>query len=435
MTRGMFVTVLGRMENIDPTQADASGFMDVPEDAYYAGYVGWAARSGIVAGVSDSVFEPERGISRQEICTIVHRYLVWKDVSLQTVPSAQFADDAQIAEWAKESVYVCRSAGIVCGVGDNHFAPNVATCRCEAGQIFKNLLAVLKDAPEPQPPVEPEPPVIRYVAHRGYHVQAPENTMPAFAAAAEAGYQFMESDVHFTKDGVAVLCHDSTINATARNADGSKIVGVKSIQFMTYEELLQYDFGIAAGEAYRGTRIPTFREWIAFCREADVTPYIELKSRMTTEQVQTLMQLVEEAGMTDRVVWISFTWNLRMLQDVVAANPKAEVGLLSNGLANTTVAMAKTLQTGQNRVFLDVLHTAVNRLSMQLAAQAGLEVEAYTVNDAELADALTSLGVVGITTNTLLPAATTAEPMQLQDAEAIVARFAQDFTMTSELEP
>ena len=155
---------------------------------------------------------------------------------------------------------------------------------------------------------------------------------------------------------------------------------------------------------------------------------------MTTEQVQTLMQLVEEAGMTDRVVWISFTWNLRMLQDVVAANP-AEVGLLSNGLASTTVAMAKTLQTGQNRVFLDVLHTAVNRLSMQLAAQAGLEVEAYTVNDAELAGALTSLGVVGITTNTLLPAATTAEPMQLQDAEAIVARFAQDFTMTSELEP
>lgn len=435
MTRGMFVTVLGRMENIDPTQADASGFMDVPEDAYYAGYVGWAARSGIVAGVSDSVFEPERGISRQEICTIVHRYLVWKDVSLQTVPSAQFADDAQIAEWAKESVYVCRSAGIVSGVGDNHFAPNVAARRCEAAQIFKNLLAVLKDALEPQPPVEPEPPVIRYVAHRGYHVQAPENTMPAFAAAAEAGYQFLESDVHFTKDGVAVLCHDSTINATARNADGSKIVGVKSIQFMTYEELLQYDFGIAAGETYRGTRIPTFREWIAFCREADVTPYIELKSRMTTEQVQTLMQFVEEAGMTDRVVWISFTWNLRMLQDVVAANPEAEVGLLSNGLANTTVAMAKTLQTGQNRVFLDVLHTAVNRLSMQLAAQAGLEVEAYTVNDAELAHALTSLGVVGITTNTLLPAATTAEPMQLQDAEAIVARFAQDFTMTSELEP
>ena len=429
MTRGMFVTVLGRMENIDPTQADASGFMDVPEDAYYAGYVGWAARSGIVAGVSDSVFEPERGISRQEICTIVHRYLVWKDVSLQTVPSAQFADDAQIAEWAKESVYVCRSAGIVSGVGDNHFAPDVAARRCEAAQIFKNLLAVLEDA------VEPEMPVTRYVAHRGYHVQAPENTMPAFAAAAEAGYQFLESDVHFTKDGVAVLCHNSTINATARNADGSKIVGVKSIQFMTYEQLLQYDFGIAAGEAYRGTRIPTFREWIAFCREADVTPYIELKSSMTTEQVQTLMQLVEDAGMTDHAVWISFTWNLRMLQDVVAANPEAEVGLLSNGLANTTVAMAKTLQTGQNRVFLDVLHTAVNRLSMQLAAQAGLEVEVYTVNDAELADALTSLGVVGITTNTLLPAATTAEPMQLQDAEAIVARFARDFTMTSELEP
>lgn len=107
---------------------------------------------------------------------IVHRYLVWKDVSLQTVPSAQFADDAQIAEWAKESVYVCRSAGIVHGMGDNHFAPNVTARRCEAAQIFKNLLAVLEDALEPQPAVEPQPPVkpempvIRYVAHRGYHV-------------------------------------------------------------------------------------------------------------------------------------------------------------------------------------------------------------------------------------------------------------------------
>lgn len=276
--------------------------------------------------------------------------------------------------------------------------------------------------------------MIRYVAHRGYHVQAPENTMPAFAAA-EAGYQFLESDVHFTKDGVAVLCHDSTINATARNADGSKIVGVKSIQFMTYEELLQYDFGIAAGEAYRGSRIPTFREWIAFCREADVTPYIELKSRMTTEQVQTLMQLVEEAGMTDRVVWISFTWNLRMLQDVVAAEP--------GGGGRTTEQWTCQHDRGDGENAADrakprLFGCAAYRREPAVDAACcagGLEVEAYTVNDAELADALTSLGVVGITTNTLLPAATTAEPMQLQDAEAIVARFAQDFTMTSELEP
>ena len=79
--------------------------------------------------------------------------------------------------------------------------------------------------------------------------------MPAFAAAAEAGYQFVESDVHFTKDGVAVLCHDSTINATARNADGSKIIGVKSIRFMTYEELLQM---ISALRRVRHTGEPEF---------------------------------------------------------------------------------------------------------------------------------------------------------------------------------
>jgi len=71
---------------------------------------------------------------------IVHRYLVWKDVSLQTVPSAQFADDAQIAEWAKESVYVCRSAGIVHGMGDNHFAPNVTAVAVRRHRFSKICL-------------------------------------------------------------------------------------------------------------------------------------------------------------------------------------------------------------------------------------------------------------------------------------------------------
>ena len=138
MTRGMFVTVLGRMENIDPTQADASGFMDVPEDAYYAGYVGWAARSGIVAGVSDSVFEPERGISRQEICTIVHRYLVWKDVSLQTVPSAQFADDAQIAELTAQVMWYVGPFYVVYSLYDN-----IAGTIRGAGESLRPMLIVL----------------------------------------------------------------------------------------------------------------------------------------------------------------------------------------------------------------------------------------------------------------------------------------------------
>lgn len=244
---------------------------------------------------------------------------------------------------------------------------------------------------------------VRYIAHRGYHAQAPENTMPAFAAAAAAGYRFVESDVRFTKDGVAVLCHDGTINATARNADGSEIDGDKAIQDMTYESLARYDFGLARGEAYRGTPIPTFREWIAFCREAQLTPYIELKPEMTTDQIRTLLAAVEAEGMAETAVWISFSGG--MLQALVAAEPAAEVGLLCMELTAAAVAAAKTLQTGENRVFLDALYTGLTSAAVQLALRAGLEVEAYTVDDARTAGTLTAYGVVGITTNTLLPTA------------------------------
>ena len=54
MTRGMFVTVLGRMAGIDPAKYGGyTGFTDVPEGMYYAPYVKWAAQYGITGGTGD----------------------------------------------------------------------------------------------------------------------------------------------------------------------------------------------------------------------------------------------------------------------------------------------------------------------------------------------------------------------------------------------
>jgi glycerophosphoryl diester phosphodiesterase len=45
------------------------------------------------------------------------------------------------------------------------------------------------------------------IGHRGYRAKFPENTMAAFRGAVEAGVHAIETDVHLTKDGVAVLSH------------------------------------------------------------------------------------------------------------------------------------------------------------------------------------------------------------------------------------
>lgn len=49
------------------------------------------------------------------------------------------------------------------------------------------------------------------IGHRGFKAVAPENTMAAFKAATEAGVEAIETDLHLTRDGVVVLCHDETL--------------------------------------------------------------------------------------------------------------------------------------------------------------------------------------------------------------------------------
>jgi len=56
------------------------------------------------------------------------------------------------------------------------------------------------------------------IAHRGGSSEAPENTLAAFRTAKENGATGVEFDVDFTKDGRAVVIHDSTVD---RTTDGS----------------------------------------------------------------------------------------------------------------------------------------------------------------------------------------------------------------------
>ena len=74
MTRGMFVTALGRLAGIDPTDYQASMFTDVKEDAYYAPYVNWAAKTGVVSGTTDTAFAPDTNINREQMAVIMKNY-------------------------------------------------------------------------------------------------------------------------------------------------------------------------------------------------------------------------------------------------------------------------------------------------------------------------------------------------------------------------
>ena len=104
---------------------------------------------------------------------------------------------------------------------------------------------------------------IEVAAHRGNVAICPENTMPAYKSAYDIGADMIELDLHMTKDGEIVLIHD---NDLARTADVSGV-----IRSLTLDEILRADVGIKRGEQFKGTRVPTLREFCEFVSAADNT--------------------------------------------------------------------------------------------------------------------------------------------------------------------
>lgn len=92
----------------------------------------------------------------------------------------------------------------------------------------------------------------RVCAHRGFNTIAPENSLPAFGAAVAMGAEEIEFDLWVTKDGEIISLHDDTLD---RVSDGTG-----NVYDYTYEELLQYDFGIKYGEKFKGMKILKFEE-------------------------------------------------------------------------------------------------------------------------------------------------------------------------------
>lgn len=218
---------------------------------------------------------------------------------------------------------------------------------------------------------------IKSINHRGYNTEAPENTLPAYKLSRLYGFKYAECDISFTRDDVPVLLHDATINRTARNADGSTIADTVSITSITYQQALQYDFGVWKGDKWKGVRIPTFEEFITLCRNIGLHPYIEIKEQgMTETHVKQLVDIARNCGMARDVTWISFDPNALMY--VLEKNPKARIGLLANAIDADTISAAQQLITSNNDVFINSGSYTAEEVTLCQNAEIPMEVWNFT---------------------------------------------------------
>ncbi len=219
-------------------------------------------------------------------------------------------------------------------------------------------------------------------AHRGLHLNAPENSASAFQAAVDAGVTFIETDVVGSRDGLAVISHDTTLDRVSDRKG--------RVDSLTAAELAQVDLG---GEGFI-----TLAE--ALERFPDTRFNIDVKD---SAAIPGVVSAVRDADARDRVLLTSFS----------AARRRAVVNLVpgtaSSPSSTEFLVIAAAFRLGITPP-LPLIHalqipeksngvTLVNEKLVERYHRAGLEVHVWTVNDEATMRKLVAMGVDGIVTD------------------------------------
>ena len=223
-------------------------------------------------------------------------------------------------------------------------------------------------------------------AHRGASGYAPENTLEAFALAAEQGADGVELDVHLTSDGKVVVIHDSTIDRTSN--------GQGAILSYTYDELLSFDFGYKFYGERRGIKLPLLEEVYELLAPKGLVVNVEIKAKDPAICAE-CHKIAQKYGMTDKVIYSAF--DHLQLAEMLRVCPDAFVApLYSHGMVKiwdyckNMGASATHPYQGQIRALPEYVEEC---------HKYGIRVHPWTVNKEEDMIFLAEQGCDGIITN------------------------------------
>lgn len=142
ITRGMVVTMLWRMAG-EPYEA-AAGFTDVAAGRYYTTAVAWAARNGIVEGMTATTFAPDQAITREQLASILYRYAKWLGFSGYGSDISGYTDAGKVSSYAYDAMSWAVRSGVVTGTSAKVLDPQGTASRAAAAQMFMNFYNYIK---------------------------------------------------------------------------------------------------------------------------------------------------------------------------------------------------------------------------------------------------------------------------------------------------
>ncbi len=219
---------------------------------------------------------------------------------------------------------------------------------------------------------------MKIFAHRGVSGHFPENTLPAFAAALETGCHGIELDV-FLHRGELVVIHDRQVDRTTN--------GHGLLEDFTPAELCKLDAG-------NGQPIPTLWQVLQLCAN-QLEINIELKGHDTAPALVAMLRRAQsELALRLDLVLVS-SFHHPLLRQLKALLPEIRIGVLIAHYPLDGVQLA--LQLGA--VSLNCDRGFLDKLLVEQAHQAGLELYVYTVNQQRELLALRDMGVDGVFCN------------------------------------
>lgn len=239
--------------------------------------------------------------------------------------------------------------------------------------------------------------------HRGARAIYPENTIPAFEYAIQAGVDYLEMDVAVTKDNVLVISHDPHINATICTGPHPGI----AIRELTVAELREYDCGALKNPRFPkqqpvpGTRIPTLDEVLnlasqgtfgfnietkSFPNEPQLTPPPEVFARMLLDEIR-------KHKLESRAIVQSF--DFRTLRAMHQMAPDIRLAALWEGDAHPFVQIAMAGEAG----IISPLYTLITPEQVKASHDAKLEVVPWTADSPQDWQKLIDAGVDAIITD------------------------------------
>lgn len=138
VTREQFVKLVVSATGVLDETAETE-FEDTDGNSWYYKYVASGVKAGFISGISDTEFGTGREITRQDAAVILYRAAKTSGVSMEVKSEQSFSDSDEIAEYAKEAVAVLSGMGVINGMDNGVFAPEATCTRAQAAQIIYRL--------------------------------------------------------------------------------------------------------------------------------------------------------------------------------------------------------------------------------------------------------------------------------------------------------